>query len=282
MARALLERKVEREKRKKEKYKRKKVRKIRGVSLLRGLWSQNSLVPGGMQNRSAGQLPVLFSDTTRPTHNTRQLPGQDTLTPAPSHPPLPTPLHPPSHPPLFPQTSTGDPNIPSAPQQQRQQKDLPATELGRGIKSEEVVWQGYGTGPCAGWLGGGGAEGLGGGGAGGLGAAEAPVLGGSLLEGASLLPGSSSATGEQVSGRTLGAGACWALTLPSLLHSRLEPLRSSFSEELVMVAVERERGRERERGGGEERETVITTMIKNVPLLAPRERSWSNGRRLAL
>ena len=162
--------------------------------------------------------------------------------------------HTPSIPtPPFPQTSAGDPNIPPAPPQQRQQKHLPATELGRGIRSEEVVWAGYGTGPCAGWLGGGGAGGLGGGGGGGLGAAEAPVLGGSLLEGASLLPGSSSATGEQVSGRTLGGGAWWPphLTLPSLLHSRLEPLRSSFSEELVMVAVER--GVERSRGKMRER-----------------------------
>lgn len=51
---------------------------------------------------------------------------------------------------------------------------------------------------------------------------------------------SSSATGEQVSARTLCARP-WRplpLRLPSLLHSRLEPLRSSFSEELVMVAVE--------------------------------------------
>lgn len=49
---------------------------------------------------------------------------------------------------------------------------------------------------------------------------------------------SSSATGEQVSARTLCARP-WRplpLRLPSLLHSRLEPLRSSFSEELVMVA----------------------------------------------
>lgn len=50
---------------------------------------------------------------------------------------------------------------------------------------------------------------------------------------------SSSATGEQVSARTLCARP-WRplpLRLPSLLHSRLEPLRSSFSEELVMVAM---------------------------------------------
>lgn len=52
------------------------------------------------------------------------------------------------------------------------------------------------------------------------------------------LPVSSSATGEQVSARTPCARP-WhppPLKLPSLLHSRLEPLRSSFSEELVMVA----------------------------------------------
>lgn len=49
---------------------------------------------------------------------------------------------------------------------------------------------------------------------------------------------SSSATGEHVSARTLCARP-WRvlpLRLPSLLHSRLEPLRSSFSEELVIVA----------------------------------------------
>lgn len=66
---------------------------------------------------------------------------------------------------------------------------------------------------------------------------------GSVLAGVSAgdavaLPDSSSATGEQVSARALCARP-WhplPLRLPSLLHSRLEPLRSSFSEELVMVA----------------------------------------------
>lgn len=50
---------------------------------------------------------------------------------------------------------------------------------------------------------------------------------------------SSSATGEQVSPRTLCPSPfrTLPLRLPSLLHSRLEPLRSSFSEELVMVAM---------------------------------------------
>lgn len=66
---------------------------------------------------------------------------------------------------------------------------------------------------------------------------------GSVLAGVSAgdavaLPDSSSATGEQVSARVLCTRP-WhppPLKLPSLLHSRLEPLRSSFSEELVMVA----------------------------------------------
>lgn len=50
---------------------------------------------------------------------------------------------------------------------------------------------------------------------------------------------SSSATGEQVSARTHCASPLrpLPLRLPSLLHSRLEPLRSSFSEELVIVAM---------------------------------------------
>lgn len=54
---------------------------------------------------------------------------------------------------------------------------------------------------------------------------------------------SSSATGEQVSGRAacVTCPCCcppplMLLPLPSRLHSRLEPLRSSFSDELVMVA----------------------------------------------
>ena len=55
---------------------------------------------------------------------------------------------------------------------------------------------------------------------------------------------SSSATGEQVSGRAACGTFCCPPPLmlpppppvPSRLHSRLEPLRSSFSEELVMVA----------------------------------------------
>lgn len=50
---------------------------------------------------------------------------------------------------------------------------------------------------------------------------------------------SSSATGEQVSPLALCPSPLRTLPLrlPSLLHSRLEPLRSSFSEELVMVAM---------------------------------------------
>ena len=77
------------------------------------------------------------------------------------------------------------------------------------------------------------------------------------------LPRSSSATGEQVSTRTPAAGP-WrplALRLPSLLHSRLDPLRSSFSEELVMVAgTGGGEGREGREGKGEikEREGVFT------------------------
>lgn len=108
------------------------------------------------------------------------------------------------------------------------QRFLPATELGRGIMSEEDDCGVYGLCPSA--------------------AADVVpscccLCWGSLLAGVSAgdavpLPDSSSATGEQVSARALCARP-WhppALKLPSLLHSRLEPLRSSFSEELVMVA----------------------------------------------
>lgn len=65
---------------------------------------------------------------------------------------------------------------------------------------------------------------------------------------------SSSATGEQVSPRTHWARP-WRplpLRLPSLLHSRLEPLRSSFSEELVMVAGKPKEEQVRESRGGPE------------------------------
>lgn len=98
--------------------------------------------------------------------------------------------------------------------------------------SEEDACDGYGTGPSGEWTGGC--------------AAPAEVLVcccWSILDGASagvaVAPlESSSATGEQVSARALCARPWWMLPLrlPSLLHSRLEPLRSSFSEELVMVA----------------------------------------------
>lgn len=102
--------------------------------------------------------------------------------------------------------------------------------------SEEDACDGYGTGPSGEWTGGCGA------------AAEVLVCcGWSILDGVSVGVAeapleSSSATGEQVSARTLCARP-WRLLplrLPSLLHSRLEPLRSSFSEELVMVAERRE------------------------------------------
>lgn len=111
---------------------------------------------------------------------------------------------------------------------------LPATEFGLGIMREEDVCDEYGKGPSGEWLCGCGAP--------------ADVLDccccwWSALDGVSAgaavaLLESSSATGEQVSARTLCARP-WRplpLRLPSLLHSRLEPLRSSFSEELVMVA----------------------------------------------
>lgn len=93
---------------------------------------------------------------------------------------------------------------------------------------------GYGTGPSGGLLGPAAA------------APPAAPAGYSVLDRAGVSGGplgSSSATGEHVSTRTLGARPWCALLLrlPSLLHSRLEPLRSSFSEELVMVA---EGGRE--------------------------------------
>lgn len=98
--------------------------------------------------------------------------------------------------------------------------------------SEEDACDGYGTGPSGEWTGGCGAP------------AEVLVCCcWSILDGVSagvaVAPlESSSATGEQVSARTLCARPWWLLPLrlPSLLHSRLEPLRSSFSEELVMVA----------------------------------------------
>lgn len=106
---------------------------------------------------------------------------------------------------------------------------LPATEFGLGIMREEDVC-GYGMGPSGEWSCG----------------APADVLDcccWSVLDGVSAgvavaLLESSSATGEHVSARTLCARP-WRplpLRLPSLFHSRLEPLRSSFSEELVMVA----------------------------------------------
>lgn len=114
---------------------------------------------------------------------------------------------------------------------------LPATEFGLGIMSEEHACGGYGMGPSGEWP-----EGCG---------VPADVLDcccccWSVLDGVSAgvavaLLESSSATGEQVSARTLCARP-WhplPLRLPSLLHSRLEPLRSSFSEELVMVAEKR-------------------------------------------
>lgn len=126
---------------------------------------------------------------------------------------------------------------------------LPATEFGLGIMREADVCGGYAMGPSGEWL-----EGCGGPGA------PADMLGccWSVLDGVSAgvavaLLESSSATGEQVSARTLCARP-WRplpLRLPSLLHSRLEPLRSSFSEELVMVAESRfkfkKKKRERER-----------------------------------
>lgn len=120
----------------------------------------------------------------------------------------------------------------------------PATEFGLGIMREEDVCGGYGIGPSGEWL-----EGCGGP------DALADVLDccccWSVLDGVSAgvavaLLESSSATGEHVSARTLCAKP-WRplpLRLPSLLHSRLEPLRSSFSEELVMVAVRRKQRRE--------------------------------------
>lgn len=106
---------------------------------------------------------------------------------------------------------------------------LPATEFGRGIMSEEDDCDVYGMCPS--------------------GAPDAVLgcccfccwsapLAGVLTGDAVALPDSSSATGEQVSARALWPRP-WhplPLRLPSLLHSRLEPLRSSFSEELVMVA----------------------------------------------
>lgn len=115
------------------------------------------------------------------------------------------------------------------------QKALPATEFGLGIISEEEAWAGYGIGPSGEWTDG----------------TDAPadvldcccrcILDG-VSAGVAVAPlESSSATGEQVSARTLCARA-WRplpLRLPSLLHSRLEPLRSSFSEELVIVAENR-------------------------------------------
>lgn len=100
---------------------------------------------------------------------------------------------------------------------------LPATELGRGIiRLDEVcVW--YCTGPSEPDP-----------------AAPKPAL---ALPSAADVDPSSSATGEHASARAaVCTSACWPqlLILPSLLHSRLEPLRSSFSDELVMVAGRRE------------------------------------------
>lgn len=120
------------------------------------------------------------------------------------------------------------------------QRFLPATEFGRGIISEDDDCDVYEMCPS--------------------GTAEvAPgcccLCWGSLLAGVSAgdavpLPDSSSATGEQVSARALCARP-WhppPLKLPSLLHSRLEPLRSSFSEELVMVAKREETEEKKQRG----------------------------------
>lgn len=124
----------------------------------------------------------------------------------------------------------------SSPPKQKPERALPATEFGLGIMSEEDACDGYGTGPSGEWTGGCGAP------------AEVLVCcGWSILDGVSVGVAeapleSSSATGEQVSARTLCARP-WRLLplrLPSLLHSRLEPLRSSFSEELVMVAESKE------------------------------------------
>lgn len=95
----------------------------------------------------------------------------------------------------------------------------PATELGRCITREEVlcVWR------CGrGLLAGGGV----------LGSSRMVISG---LGRASLGPGRSSlATGGQESPR--GPPRPAPLQLPSLLRSRVEPPRSSFSGELVMVA----------------------------------------------
>lgn len=115
--------------------------------------------------------------------------------------------------------------------QKKNKATLPATEFGLGIMREEDVCDGYGMGPSGERLGGCGAP------------ADVLHCCWSVLDGVSAgvavaLLESSSATGEQVSARTLCARP-WRplpLRLPSLLHSRLEPLRSSFSEELVMVA----------------------------------------------
>lgn len=109
---------------------------------------------------------------------------------------------------------------------------LPATEFGRGIMRDDVVCGRYGLAPSGVWLW----------------ACVGPVnpvdifcSWWSVLEGvsaAAALLESSSTTGEHVSARTHCARPWrpFPLRLPSLLHSRLEPLRSSFSEELVMVA----------------------------------------------
>lgn len=111
-------------------------------------------------------------------------------------------------------------------------KALPATEFGLGIMSEEDVCDGYGRGPSGVWTDGCGVP------VGVLDCCCCSVLDGVSAGVAVALLESSSATGEQVSPRTHCANP-WRLLplrLPSLLHSRLEPLRSSFSEELVMVA----------------------------------------------
>lgn len=118
-------------------------------------------------------------------------------------------------------------------------KALPATEFGLGIMSEEDACDGYGMGPSGEWTDGCGAPVV-------LDCCCRSVLDGVSAGVAVALLESSSATGEQVSPRTQCANP-WRLLplrLPSLLHSRLEPLRSSFSEELVMVAENREEARE--------------------------------------
>ncbi len=111
---------------------------------------------------------------------------------------------------------------------------LPATEFGRGIIRLDEFCVGYWMGPSDPT------------------APEVFLAVEMLRTPVPDVDASSSATGEHVSGRT-----CWAqlLILPSLPHSRLEPLRSSFSEELVMVA-----GRE---------ETVLLTLCAHMILVMP-------------